>query len=177
MTYVIVDFEATCCNQNSFPREEMEIIEIGAVAMGRKSLRSESEFQSFVRPVRHPWLTDFCRSLTSISQEEVDSAPDFKSVLSNFREWLSTLEDPVFCSWGAYDRVQLHQDCAFHDVEFPFGEDHINLKSMFAKTMGLRRPMGVGGALRKIGVEFEGTPHRGIDDARNIAVLASRVFA
>ena len=33
--------------------------------------------------------------------------------------------------------------------------------------------MGVGGALRYLGLEFEGTPHRGIDDARNIARIYS----
>ncbi len=31
--------------------------------------------------------------------------------------------------------------------------------------------MGVGQALRRVGLRFEGTPHRGIDDARNIVRL------
>lgn len=168
-TVVIVDLEATCCNDSSFPRHEMEIIEIGAVAANAKSAEIHSEFQCFVRPVRHPKLTGFCRQLTSISQQQVDAADDFPTVLATFRQWLSHLGHYDFCSWGFYDRKQFEQDCSFHGVAYPFAGRHRNLKVEFAEAIGARRKMGVGGALKHLGLEFQGTPHRGIDDARNIA--------
>ncbi|MEN9576703.1 MAG: hypothetical protein RL514_4558 [Verrucomicrobiota bacterium] len=53
----------------------MEIIEIGAVAVRAEDGVPLAEFQSFVRPVRHPRLTPFCTQLTSIQQTDVDGAP------------------------------------------------------------------------------------------------------
>ena len=122
------------------------------------------EFQSFVRPVRNPILSDFCRELTKISQADVDAAPAFPEALPRFAEWAA---GATVGSWGDYDRRQFEQDCAFHGLPMPF-DRHVNIKRAFA---GIRRvkPHGVGGALRLIGLSFEGTPHRGIDDARNIA--------
>jgi len=174
-TSVIVDVEATCCNDSSFPRHQMEIIEIGAVSVDSASGIIESEFQAFIRPVRNPILTDFCRELTSISQEQVDEADDYPTTMKPFREWLATLGDYDFCSWGFYDREQFEQDSQFHSVAYPFAGAHRNVKIEFSEAIGARKKMGVGGALKRFGLEFEGTPHRGIDDARNIARIYSEI--
>ena len=111
-TYIVIDFEATCCNQGSFPRSEMEIIEFGVVAVASRSLSQNppglksvsDEFQAFVRPKRNPKLTRFCHELTTIRQSDVDSANEFPEVLSHFSDWLCQFSGPVFCSWGDYDR-------------------------------------------------------------------------
>jgi inhibitor of KinA sporulation pathway (predicted exonuclease) len=42
--------------------------------------------------------------------------------------------------------------------------------------MNLRKPCGLEQALRKVGLEFMGSPHRGIDDARNMANLSPYLF-
>ena len=75
--FLIVDLEATCCDINSIPRSEMEIIEIGAVMVENRSFEITDEFQTFIKPERTPKLTPFCTELTSISQSEVDAAPNF----------------------------------------------------------------------------------------------------
>ena len=56
-TYLVIDLEATCDDQGGVPRHEMEIIEIGAVLVAADTLAPLDEWQSFVRPVRHPELT------------------------------------------------------------------------------------------------------------------------
>lgn len=176
MTYIIVDFEATCDDAGQVPRGEMEIIEIGAVALEGNGPHIIEEFQSFVRPLRHPLLTDFCRGLTHIKQKHVDAAPDFVTLLPEFAWWIASFEDPIFCSWGDYDKHQLHQDCDFHGVPYPFDSQHINIKRRFASSLNMRKPCGLGKALRKVGLEFVGSPHRGIDDARNMANLSPYLF-
>jgi inhibitor of KinA sporulation pathway (predicted exonuclease) len=55
MKYVIVDVEATCCNQNFFPRDEMEIIEIGSVAINSETFDLDDEYDCFIRPVILNW--------------------------------------------------------------------------------------------------------------------------
>ncbi|MEK7952120.1 3'-5' exonuclease [Luteolibacter soli] len=172
----IVDFEATCCDQQTFPREEMEIIEIGSVAVNAITGDLISEFSTFIRPVRNPALTGFCKSLTTITQDEVDAAPAFPEALAAFAAWLARFERPVFCSWGDYDRKQLEKDCQFHGQPFPFTNGHRNLKAEFSSAIASPKRFGLGQALHRLGLTFTGTPHRGIDDAKNIARVYKEIL-
>lgn len=169
--YLIIDLEATCADDGSIPREEMEIIEIGAVMQNARTFEIETEFQTFVRPTLHTTLTPFCRQLTSIAQEQVDAAPPFPTALAQLNEWRLPF-DAMFCSWGDYDARQIRLDCVRHGVRYPF-ENHLNVKAAVA-CLNVRKE-GLGQSLRRLGLEFEGTPHRGIDDARNIARLVKQV--
>ncbi|WP_144392106.1 3'-5' exonuclease [Pleionea sediminis] len=169
--YLIVDLEATCCDIKSIPRQEMETIEIGAVIVDGESLRVIDEFTTFIKPVRHPKLTSFCTELTTIRQVDVDSAPMYAEAISLFKKWLYQYEDFLFCSWGDYDKYQLEQDSSFHNWPFPIGASHLNIKKQFSKSQGLKRKLGMAQALKHTNIELEGTHHRGIDDARNMAKL------
>ena len=173
--YLIIDLEATCSDDGSIPESEMEIIEIGAVMQNSKTFEIESEFQTFVKPVRHPELTRFCLELTKIRQDDVDVAPVFPQACEMMKGWMADFPDALFCSWGNYDRNQFVTDCNFHGIEYPFGAEHINLKAQFSKSSGPRKRVGIAGALKYLGLEFEGTHHRGIDDARNIARIMRHV--
>lgn len=176
MTYIIVDFEATCCDDGRIAREEMEMIEIGAVALHGNGPHTLGEFHAFVRPVRHTQLTVFCKRLTNIAQQKVDRADAFGAVMENFARWIASFDGPVFCSWGDYDKHQLRQDCDCHGIGYPFGDEHINIKKRFAENMSMHKPYGLEQALAKVGLECEGQPHRGIDDARNMANLSPYLF-
>lgn len=169
--YLLIDFEATCANDGSVPRQHMEIIEIGAVMVETASLRVVDEFQSFVRPVRHPQLTAFCTQLTTITQAQVDAAPGFAEVAAALKAWRAGYPDLIWGSWGDYDRNQLQQDCDFHRVADPVGAPHRNIKRLFAQREGSGRKFGLDGGVRRARLAFAGTHHRGIDDARNIARL------
>lgn len=173
--YLVIDFEATCCDRGSVPRQEMEIIEIGAV-MTDAAFRVVDEFQSFIRPLRHPSLTPFCTRLTSIRQEQVESAPTFPECVLAFESWLYCYRDFAFCSWGDYDRSQLQQDCDFHRIANPIPVPHRNIKRLYAERRGLTGKYGLSDAIASAGLAFAGTHHRGIDDARNIARLLPFAF-
>lgn len=165
--YLVVDLEATCDQPESFPRDESEIIEIGAVLVDSTTLEPRGEFQTFVRPVLHPRLTAFCTELTSITQEQVACAPLLRAALATLGRWLP---GPVtLASWGAYDRNQFRRESQRKRITLPWDREHLNIKEAFGKRAG--GAMGVGQALRRLGLRFEGTPHRGIDDARNIVRL------
>ncbi len=176
MTFIIVDLEATCCNGGSIPRNEMEIIEIGAVALENRTYNIISEFDTLVKPVRNPKLTQFCTKLTSISQTMVDNCETFSQALDKFKDWLSNFDKPEFCSWGNYDKNQLIRDCQYHKLDYPFNSYHINIKKRFAQKNGLAKPVSLGKAIRMVNLEFVGTPHRGIEDAKNMARLSDYIF-
>lgn len=77
--WLVIDLEATTA-EGGWPLEEMEIIEIGATLVAAADARELDHFQRFVRPVRRPLLTHFCRDLTHISQANVDGAAHLDTV-------------------------------------------------------------------------------------------------
>lgn len=169
--FLILDLEATCCDKGTIKRHQMEIIEIGSVMVEAQTLAIIDRFQSFIKPVRHPVLTDFCRSLTSITQAQVDRAPGYVEAIALLKNWMSNYPNAVFGSWGDYDRNQFKQDSKFHNVPFPIAYPHVNLEQLFSDTQGKPKRSGMAEALQLAGIELSGTHHRGIDDARNIAKL------
>lgn len=184
MNYIIFDLEATCVeNDRSF---QNEVIEIGAVKLNEK-LELIGEFDEFVKPKLNPILSDFCKNLTTINQELVDTAESFPDVLSNFKEWVmgEDGEDYVLCSWGFYDKYQLMKDAALYpdwseyengySIDTEWLEKHISLKHQFAKFMNIK-PCGMVKAARIANIQLIGTHHRGIDDARNIAKIFEKYF-
>jgi 3'-5' exoribonuclease 1 len=170
---LVVDLEATCCDLKSIPRHQMETIEIGAVMVSIDRLEIVDEFQIFIKPLRHPHLTKFCLELTSITQQQVDTAPTFPDAISQWQIWLSNFDRAIFGSWGDYDRKQLQQDSKHHriDLPYPVSSHHINLKEMFGTAQGLNKRYGMAQALNLVNISLTGTHHRGIDDARNISKL------
>jgi len=169
MQYIVYDLEATCWEKGT-RLERMEPIEIGAVRVEAARLEVLDEFCCFVQPVAEPELSEFCRQLTSIRQEDVDGAPMFPDAFRAFLDWIGP-GPATLCSWGSYDRRQLQNDCRRHGLEPPaLLDSYLNLKLSFSERQNGRR-YGVKRALRLLGIPFEGTHHRGIDDARNIAKI------
>lgn len=165
---LIVDLEATCWERSTHRAEDMETIEIGALIVDPRAPQTPArEFERLVRPTLRPQLSAFCTQLTGIRQDEVDAAAGFGEVFARFLEWVGDPERVLFASWGRYDRRQLQTDCARQGIEYPFGEQHLNLKHWCAARLGAR-PGGLAQAVARCGFTFAGRHHRGLDDARNI---------
>lgn len=177
-TFVIFDLEATCYDDNR--KDEIkpdcfvnEIIEIGAVKLDHTG-KEIARFSEFAKPKLFPKLSKFCTELTTITQEDVDNADDLEKVLECFLLWC---DGSTLISWGYYDKTQILKDMVRNDLELPhyldIMEDHHSLKHLHAKWNNLKnkRGIGMGGALRMEGLTLEGTHHRGIDDAVNIAKI------
>ena len=47
-----------------------------------------SEIQRYVRPTVNPKLTEFCKTLTAITQSQVDNGDELKETLKHFDDWL-----------------------------------------------------------------------------------------
>ena len=169
---LIIDFEATCDSHGRLPAAEMEIIEIGAVLLDADD-QVAGQFQCFVKPVLNPVLTPFCTALTGIEQSDVNGADPFPTAARALSEWLR-VEAPAsptrWASWGDYDRKQLNRDCGRHRLAHPFALPHHNAKTAFAAVHG-GKGWALSDAVAHAGLAFEGTLHRGLDDALNIARL------
>ncbi len=150
----------------------MEIIEIGCVLTNR--LGAVLDSRSFiVRPVRQPILSVFCTELTNITQAMVDSAPTLPNAIAQMDTWLDdTGPDLLWCSWGNYDLNHLKAQCTLDNADSRLLHlSHLNLKKLWRLTTKQRKKTSLASALAYHGLTFDGQPHRGIDDARNIARL------
>ena len=159
---VIFDLEATCDDKTQVLHFDNETIEIGAVKIVEGLI--VGGFQTFICP-RDTEITAFCTGLTSITKEDVENAPYFEEAITEFSQFIGNAS---ILSWGNYDKKQLPE---------PIWIDrHINLKDEFASLMGVRR-CGMKRALGHCDIPLEGTHHRGIDDAKNIASIYLYVMA
>ena len=168
--FLVIDLEATCDEEKRIRDRHQESSERGSVLVDAETLLPVAEHQTFVKPVRHPVLTDFGKKLTTITQADVENAPGFAQAIDSLARFIDG-RDVLFCSWGDYDRRQFEQDAKFHKVSLPFGGKHLNVKKQFSTQLGEETRYGMATALRRVGLKLQGTHHRGIDDARNIARL------
>lgn len=179
MIYLIADWEATCIAPLESVRKRTdsgfvsEIIEFAGIFV-TKDYKILYEFDRFVKPIINTKLSDFCTSLTTIKQSDVDKADTFPIVYQDFVEACTDyfgMSKITFCSWGDYDRKQLAQDCVLHKVPYPFIHPHVNLKTLLSEKLGLKRGLGLRKAVSRSNLIFQGTQHRGIDDCRNIIAV------
>lgn len=168
--YVVFDLEATCWMINAPKGFKNEIIEIGAVKLDYQG-NQIGEFSKFAKPKIFPIISDFCNELTTITQNDIDCADNLSNVLVEFFKWVDGSE---LISWGNYDKNQLIQDLEINNLDLSNINNlkHYNLKQLHSDWNGRRKKgTGVRGSLRFEGLSFDGTPHRGIDDAKNISKI------
>ena len=166
MNYLIIDLECTCDDNDSFDRSKMETIEIGAVLVN-DNLEKIEEFSQFVKPTINPILTDFCKNLTTITQEDVDNAPMIEDALKSLSDFCQEHGEYTFVSWGGFDYRQIKRETKLKELENPMVGRNINYKDVVKKVTG-EKATSITKTLRKLGGDFSGTQHRGIDDALNI---------
>jgi inhibitor of KinA sporulation pathway (predicted exonuclease) len=171
----VVDVEATCWEHEPPPGQVSEIIEIGLTTIDLTSGERTGRHRLLVRPARST-VSGFCTELTGLTQDEVDTGIGFAGACrilaaghqAGMRPW---------ASWGDYDRFQFQRQCRATGTQYPFGQVHVNAKTVFTEAHGLRKKPGMASALKIAGLPFEGKHHSSADDAWNIAALILRLMA
>lgn len=178
--YVVFDLEATCweagsTKENAYKQlNEMETIEIGAVKTDLK-FNIIDTFQVFIKPILNPYLSDFCKNLTSIKQEDVDFAPFFKEAYLSFLHWSGSAKQ--YIAWGQYDYNQLKIDCARNNMLVFGSEKYQNGKVLVSEMRGFK-PKGLEKEIRRYNIPLEGAEgvrHRAIFDATITARVLAKV--
>jgi len=173
--YVVIDFEATCEEPNP-PGYFHEIIEFPAILIKADTFEVVSEFHYHCRPVVNTTLSTFCKELTGITQEKVDSSPLFETALRRFDEWIKQQVTPTqkFCiaTDGPWDIDRfLKQQCKALNIQIPhYFHRYVNIRKHFYNYYKVHQ-VNVELMLQHLGLKFEGRPHSGIDDSRNIAKI------
>ena len=165
---LFVDLELTC----GFPEDEpekssrSEIIEIGIAEVDTKVLEITRTKSIIVRPV-HSYITPFCEELTGHSQESVDRGTNLGKAFKTLRKSFGSTSKP-WMAWGQ-DIVQIDEACDIQNLPFPFSDYFTDLSAMYSQMCGDNSRTSLQGALKALGLEFDGRPHSGVDDAINTA--------
>lgn len=168
---LVVDLEATCWEQDGeYQRNQSEIIEIGICELDVLSGEISKQQGILVIP-EHSKISRFCTELTSITPEMVaQEGVSFEDAIDIlFDEYDASAY--TWASYGAYDRSKMLEECRKKYVDFPFGDQHINVKEEFRRCNSMRRGIGMARALKQLRIPLEGRHHRGVDDANNTAKI------
>ena len=173
---IIIDVESTCWDGYPPDGQFNEIIEIGICIFNLKTWEIESSEDIFVKN-EYSKISEFCTKLTAITQEIIDQQGiPFKEACNRLKRY----KERAWASWGDYDRKQFERQCFDphnkYEATYPFGITHINLKNLFAIKAKLTKEVGMEEALKMHRMEVQGTHHKGIDDAINIARLAAKIL-
>ncbi|XP_072309822.1 3'-5' exoribonuclease 1 isoform X2 [Eucyclogobius newberryi] len=179
----VVDFEATCEKDNP-PGFKHEIIEFPMVLINTETLEIVDLFQEYVKPELNPELSEFCVNLTGITQKMVDDADPFPVVLEKAVAWLQERElgtkyKYAILTDGAWDMSKfLNIQCRLSRIKYPqFAKKWINIRKLYGNFYKVPRPQTkLSTMLDKLGLKYEGRPHSGLDDSRNIARIALRML-
>ena len=178
--FLVLDFEATCDNSKSI--KPQEIIEFPVLKINARTMKEESHYHTYVRPVANPKLTQFCTELTGITQDMVDGQPVLEESLESFDKWMKSegLLNPgvriCFVTCGDWDlKTMLPGQCRAFGLQHPeYMKTWMNIKFVFQDLMS-QKAYGMPNMLDKLGLGLEGRHHSGIDDSRNIARILVRL--
>lgn len=167
---IIIDLEATCWQTAAPKGQENEIIEIGLAVLDSETGEITKNQGILIKPQRSS-VSSFCTELTTITQDLLDkNGVSFEAAIQKLRnEYNPDLY--TWASYGQYDLNMLQKQCKSFGVPYPMAREHINVKVWFGDKFGLEKPTGMNGALYLLDIPLEGTHHRGIDDAKNIAKI------
>ncbi|XP_071287779.1 3'-5' exoribonuclease 1-like isoform X2 [Agelaius tricolor] len=151
----VVDFEATCEEGNP-PEFVHEIIEFPVVLVNTRTLEIDI----------------------------VDKADIFPQVLQNVIEWmrqrdLGTKYSYSMLTDGSWDMSKfLNIQCRISRIKYPsFAKKWINIRKSYGNFYKVpRNQTKLTIMLENLGMTYDGRPHSGLDDSKNIARIAIRML-
>lgn len=168
---LVVDLEMTCWEEGvPPPGQRAEIVEIGVaeVLLRDGPPRLGRSASLLVRPPRGAEVTPYLAELTGITAAALRSRgrPLVEACGSLRKEFGG--RGKAWSAWGRDDR-DIADACARAGAEPPFSDEFTNLGTLYAMMTGAVRPVSLPDALAALGLAFEGTRHRAMDDALNAA--------
>ena len=178
---IVVDLEATCWDETTEAGkiekgdQVSEIIELGCCAYYLSTGNITEPKYFYARPTTSK-ISQYCTDLTTYTWEFIRKhGTTYEGALNRVKKEYGP-KHRIMASWGNYDWYMISNQCLREDLPFPFGKSHINIKELHTIYRGLEKSLGLDAALKHEGLEFQGTPHHGGDDAFNAARILKIVL-
>lgn len=172
----IIDLEATCWEDKiaNNQKEKSDIIEIGICQLDIRIPKIIKSGSIIVKPTASE-VTEYCTNLTTLTPKFIEeNGKTFKEACSIIQQYYKTKSLP-WVSFGNYDREQFIKQCLREQIEYPLSRNHLNLKTLL-DVLFLEKRSGLSSTLNMFKMKFEGTHHRGVDDAINIANIIIKII-
>ncbi len=167
---IVIDLEATCWETDAETAlNTSEIIEIGVCVLDVQTGEIKKPQGLIIKPKKSK-ISPFCESLTSITQDMVDAGMSFEKSIKILKQDYG-VSRRIMGAYGNYDQNMLMAECDRRQLKSPFGPTYLNIAAMCALKLKATRRLSVEDALKGFGLQFEGRPHRGVDDAVQAARL------
>tara|TARA_B100000609_G_C17024508_1_gene335500 strand:- start:85 stop:711 length:627 start_codon:yes stop_codon:yes gene_type:complete len=142
---IFFDLEFTCWEDNNISNnwEDVlrppEIIQIGFAWYDKINHHIKNVFSSYVKPKDNPVLSNYCKKLLNIDNDQIKNSPNLIDVVTNLSNWLDQIpESYVFSSWGVEDYLIMVDNCDRSNIPNPLKDiDYIDLMRISHKMIGI----------------------------------------
>jgi inhibitor of KinA sporulation pathway (predicted exonuclease) len=159
MDFVILDLEWNGTYSRRIKGFINEIIEFGAVKTD-ESLHIVDTFEALVRPQVGKKISGKIKTLTSITNEDLQNGLNYAQVISRFRKWMG---GAVLMTWGTSDILALIENCRYFSgtARIPFLDQYINLQSYCEKMLDYdaNKQMGLSTSAQLLKIDEEDFDH------------------
>lgn len=170
-TKIVLDLEFISSRQLHQPFAMHEIIEIGAVALNTEN-EIMNEFQIYVKP-QYGTVSPTITSITGITNDMLVKASYFSDAMQAFEAWLPRKEAYRFYTWSQNDQTVFLRESEWKERPLldGFYKYWVDLQRLHQRIYHFSRPLKLVEALGSMQIEFEGTEHGALADARNTAKI------
>ncbi|WP_409250843.1 exonuclease domain-containing protein [Bacillus sp. SCS-153A] len=166
--FIFFDFEMKC-DDKGMDYESMEAIRLGAVKYDLETKRV-SHFDRHIKPSTHEPLSDFCKRLTGITDQDLATADPFPQVFRELLYWVGGVKKSRFFSWSKSDMTRLKLDSTLNGVPSVTIEKiesrYVDFQEIFSRRVS-KDHLSVENALTLYGIDFTGDAHNPMYDAYN----------
>ena len=168
-TLTVIDVEATCWDK----KEEGQINEIIEIGMAQIVNGKIEKLEPIIVQPHFSKVSEFCTSLTKITQEMVDAGELPKTAYPKMEK---SFLGNTWASYGKYDLNMINKMADLYKISITLPPHHINVRELFANKIlkssdPAKAPSNPKDAMDQLGMAFEGQNHRGSDDAFNVSRL------
>ena len=168
---VVIDLEATCwATPEEAALNTSEIIEIGVCILDALTGEIRKPQGLIVKP-KFSSVSEFCTELTSLTPEMVNQGMSFADAINVLKSDYG-VNRKIIAAHGNYDKTMLAKECERKGVKSPFGPTYLNISAIATLKLKANKRLSLNRACEKLGLQFEGRAHRGVDDA----VMAAKVL-
>ncbi len=154
------------------PRYQREIISVGFIVIDDK-YNIRNRYSSNVKPIHSPVLSDYCKKLTGITQNEVDRGKKSNNAFRDMKSLCDRYNVDYIFVFGDFDEIAIKATAKWNkkakektDNLFVIKDKIVDVRPAIIEAFGGRcNGMGLSKVADELGIKKKGEHHDAVDDA------------
>lgn len=180
MHYGFIDFEMTCdgkivddrfIDDHRMPFTKREIISVGFIICDDK-YNIKNRYESVVRPLINPELTEYCIRLTGLHQSQVNAGKKCNKAFGDVLELCNRYSVDKIFSYGTADKQVITINAkGYKKINESVGNIYavksklVDVEKTIVKAIGAKGTPGLQKVVARLGIKKKGQIHDAMDDA------------